>query len=178
MKKLIKKGQITSNLNLLVLGAVLFVVTIVVITVGAQITTTLRDNIDRGRVAVDNESDAVNLLWGNNTNMTLDFDEVSVTALYNCTGSAIISTGNYTVFSSLGIIQGDSNSSDTQPHDGNPVCVNYTYLNDPMAYNVSDTGGKGILTFSDYFSVLTTIIVLVVIVTLLIGVIALFQRKS
>lgn len=177
-----KKAQISSNINLLTFAAIVFVVLVIIVTVGAIVATNLKENIGRDSNSVVNESDGTNLLWGNNTNMTLDHIEVTVSSVYNCSVGSDFTTvgaGNYTVFSSVGKIQCDYNSSvvnSSFPHDGNAVCVNYTYLDRNSAYNVSVQGEQGLLTFSDFFGVIAIIIVLVIIVGLLLGVVMMFRR--
>ena len=217
MRNLRKKGQITNNLGLLVLASIMFVVIIVIVVVGANVTTTLKDNVGRSTLEVDNESDSVNLLWVNNTNMTLDNTDATVQTVYSCNDSTTISADNYTVFSALGIIQIDDNSTaqigqnnmtcvnytfldvyvmgatnytvfgeegkilglinGTTVNDSDAMCVNYSYLERNAAFNVSGQGEVGLSTFGDYFGVIATIIILVIIVGLLIGVIVLFQRS-
>jgi len=184
-----KKAQIGSNINLLTFASVMFVILVIIITVGAIVATNLKTNIGRDSISVLNESDGTNLLWGNNTNMTLDHTEVTVSAVYNCSAAdgaaehTTIGSGNYTVFSTEGIILCLTNQTEvtgangTFPVDGNPVCVNYTYLERNAAYNVSAQGETGLLIFSDFFGVIAIVIILVVIVGLLFGVILIFSRR-
>lgn len=182
-----KKAQISSNINLLTFASIVFVVLVIIVTVGSIVATNLKENIGRDAIPVVNESDAANLLWGNNTNMTLDHTEVNVLSVYNCSVGDDFTTIhpiNYTVFSDEGIIQCDTNNTlddganGTFPVDGDAVCVNYTYLDWNSAFNVSVQGEEGLLTFGDFFGVIAIIIVLVVIVGLLLGVIMLFRRRT
>lgn len=141
---------------------------IVIAAIVTNVISDVRTSHSRPSTSIVNESDAVNLLWGNNTNMTLDFGKVTVSAVYNCSDGADFTTinpGNYTVFSALGYIQCDINS--TFPADGNAVCVNYTFLRDDEVYNITTKGLKGQLSFSNWFPTIGLVLgAIVVIVTM------------
>jgi len=104
---------------------------------------------------VTNESDATNLVWGNNTNMTLDNDDVvSLVNLYRCNDSVVIGSGNYTLFALEGKIQCDFNDSIYAP-DTSPICVNYTYGTTSLGsgnYTVNYQEGSINLTGSVYYN--------------------------
>ncbi len=174
-----KKAQISSSIDALTFGSIMFIILIIVIAVGAIVATNLKSGVNRDSIAIVNESDAVTLIWSNHTNMSLKQTFVEVSSVANCSGSNIttIDPSFYTVLSELGLIQADSNDTFT-PRDGDAVCVNYTYADRNAAFNVSEAGEAGLLTFSDFFGVIAIIIVLVVIVGLLLGVILLFQRRA
>jgi len=149
--------------------AVIIAVGIIVLSVSASVVQELRDDYTRPSATVINESDAVNLVWGNNTNMSLDYGKVTVSAVYNCTDSPTIGTGNYTVFSTEGKIQCDTNSSaaNNLPVDDDLICVNYTYLADDEYWNVTDRGHKGQQKLSGWFPTIGIAIGAVIVITTL-----------
>ena len=114
---------------------------------------------------VANESDAVNLVWYNATNMTLDHLDVSVSAVYNCTpgsGDETIPSSNYTVFSSLGKIQCDDNVTDTMI-----VCVNYSYLDEDAVYNLTYKGEQGQVKFANWLPTIGLVLGAIIVITTL-----------
>lgn len=145
--------------------AITFGIGVIVLAIAASIVSDVKDDIDRPSQAVVNESDAVNLLWTNVTNMTLDNNEVTVTTVYNCSGDGIIAAASYTVYSTDGKIYCKNN--DTSAPDGTAMCINYTYLADNEAYNITVKGGQGQLNFSNWFATIGLVLGAIVILTTL-----------
>ena len=138
---------------------------IVILSIVTTIIGDVRDSHDRLGVPIGNESDAVNLIWGNSTLMSLDNQDVSVTVLYNCTGSGIISPTNYTVFSADGQIQ--CNNNDSSAPDGTEMCVNYSYLSADTVYNLSNKGEQGTLKLSNWLPTIGLVLGAVMVITVL-----------
>lgn len=142
-----------------------YIVTIaIIVMLGATLAiaiTDFRGNIDTSSSSVVNESDGTNLIWGNNTDMTVDFVGVgiSVSSISNCSGGdySQVSPDNYTVTSSTGTIQCNTNSS-WFPKDGDAMCINYSYIPMDSAYNISSNGLGGIKNSTEYIDTTGTII--------------------
>ena len=144
--------------------AVTLGVGIMILSVATTIIGDIRESHPRPGVAIDNESDAVNLIWGNNTNMTLDNHEVSVAVVINCSNGAIIPTTNYTVYSTAGQIQCDDNST---THDGTEICINYSYLSTDSVYNLTIKGEQGTIKLSNWLPTIGVIIGAVIVIGVL-----------
>jgi hypothetical protein len=96
-----------------------------------------------------------NSTWGNNTNMTLYGEDITVYSLFNCTdpqndtkGWNTIAATNYTVFASEGYVQSDSN--DSVWYDGIQMCINYSYSTQTMgSANYTVDYATGNITLAD-----------------------------
>ena len=145
--------------------AITFGIGVITLAITASIVGDIKTSYSKPSQTQINESDAVNLLWGNNTNMTLDHNEASVLSVYNCSGGTTIDSGSYTVYFDTGKIQCDTNSTVSQ--DSTPMCVNYSYLVDDEPYNITVSGGKGQLNFSNWFTTIGLVLGAVVVLTTL-----------
>ena len=145
--------------------AVTLGVGIMILSVATTIIGDIRESHPRPGVAIDNESDAVNLIWGNNTNMTLDNQEVSVAVIINCSNGGIISPTVYTVYSFAGQIQCNDNDSSTP--DGTEMCVNYSYLSTDSVYNLTIKGEQGTIKLSNWLPTIGVIIGAVIVIGVL-----------
>ncbi len=113
----------------------------IMLILGLVLLTSTSDTIDlitQSQVQT-NESDAVNLLWVNGTNMTLDYGNVSVSEVRNCTDATVIASTDYTVYATVGRIQANvrGNESHGGAIDNTAVCVDYSYT--PADYIANST---------------------------------------
>jgi len=155
--------------------AIIFGVAVITLAICTTIILDIRTDLDRDSAAVVNESDAVSLVWGNSTNMTLDYQYVSVSTVANCTGTGhtTVGSGNYTVYSSLGKIQCDLNQSDltgngTFPHDGDVMCVNYTHLVEDYSWNTTTKGTQGLFSIAQWLPTIGLVIGAIIVLGILI----------
>jgi len=81
-------------------------------------------------------------IWLVGTNATLAYTQsVSVFSLFNCSSKAVIKSGNYTLFESLGIVQFNYNNS-LIPINGSTYCINYSHFKNTTENPIEITAGN------------------------------------
>ena len=162
--------MVNTQLKGFLFGAILFLIGVIVLVVGAQVVGVVKDTATRDTLSIGNESATTTI----GTPVTLTNAWISsVTGVYNTTRN-LASTEFSLISGSTAISQ--VNITNTSLGNGS-YFYNYTYLTDTAAFNTSEKGEAGVIVFGDFLPVIAIIIVLVVIVGLLIGTLVLFGQK-